>query len=89
LVPHDNIPRQIKYYLCMLTNNHNIMLFKIFKQKGKEVLINVENIVSVKADETTGKIIINSVSESNEVDGSLEEIKSILGLGPKKEVRGF
>jgi hypothetical protein len=73
----------------MLTNNHNIMLFKIFKQKGKEVLINVENIVSVKADETTGKIIINSVSESNEVDGSLEEIKSILGLGPKKEVRGF
>jgi hypothetical protein len=65
------------------------MMFKIFKQSGKDVLLNIENIVSVRADETTGKIVINSVGETNEVDGSLDEIKVMLGIGPKKEVRGF
>jgi len=64
-------------------------MFKIFKQSGKDVLLNIENIVSVRADETTGKIVINSVGETNEVDGSLDEIKVMLGIGPKKEVRGF
>jgi hypothetical protein len=65
------------------------MAFKIFKQKGKDVVINIDNVVSVKADETTGKTIIYSVNQNNEVDLSLEEVKIILGVGPKKEVRGF
>ena len=65
------------------------MAFKIFKQLGKDVIINIENIVSIKLDETSGKTVIYSVDQSNEVDISLEEIKVILGIGPKKEVRGF
>jgi hypothetical protein len=65
------------------------MAFKIFKQLGKDVIINIENIVSIKLDETSGKTVIYSVDQSNEVDISLEEIKVILGIGPKKEVHGF
>ena len=65
------------------------MAFKIFKQMGKDVIINIENIVSIKLDETSGKTVIYSVDQFNEVDMSLEEIKVILGIGPKKEVHGF
>jgi hypothetical protein len=65
------------------------MAFKIFKQLGKDVIINIENIVSIKLDETSGKTVIYSVDQSNEVDISLEEIKVILGIGPKKEVHCF
>jgi hypothetical protein len=65
------------------------MTFKIFKQMGKDVIINIENIVSIKLDETSGKTVIYSVDQFNEVDMSLEEIKVILGIGTKKEVHGF
>jgi hypothetical protein len=65
------------------------MIFKIFKNTGKDVIINIDNIISIKTDETSGKTIIYSISQSNEVDESLEEIKGIFGVGSKKEVRGF
>lgn len=65
------------------------MIFKIFKNTGKDVIINIDNIISIKTDETLGKTIIYSISQSNEVDESLEEIKGIFGVGSKKEVRGF
>ncbi len=65
------------------------MAFKIFKQMGKEVILNLENIISIKTDETSHKTVIYSVGQSNEVDGSLDEMKEIFGVGPKKEVRGF
>lgn len=65
------------------------MAFKVFKQKGKDVILNIEKIVSIKADEPTGKTIIYSTNQTNEVDGSLEEITVLLGIGPKKEVHGF
>jgi hypothetical protein len=65
------------------------MIFKIFRNTGKDVIINIDNIISIKTDETSGKTIIYSISQSNEVDESLEEIKGIFGVGSKKEVRGF
>ncbi len=65
------------------------MAFKVFKQKGKDVILNIDKIVSIKADDVTGKTIIYSTNQTNEVDGSLEEITVLLGIGPKKEVHGF
>lgn len=65
------------------------MAFKVFKQKGKDVILNIDKIVSIKADDTTGKTIIYSTNQTNEVDGSIEEITVLLGIGPKKEVHGF
>jgi hypothetical protein len=65
------------------------MIFKIFKNTGEDIIINIDNIISIKTDETSGKTIIYSISQSNEVDESLEEIKGIFGVGSKKEVRGF
>jgi hypothetical protein len=65
------------------------MTFRVFKQKGKDVIINLENIVSIKADEATQKSVIYSTTQVNEVDESLEEIKVIFGVGPKREVKGF
>lgn len=66
-----------------------MMTFRVFKQKGKDVIINLENIVSIKADEATQKSVIYSTTQVNEVDESLEEIKVIFGVGPKREVKGF
>ena len=65
------------------------MLFKIFKQNGKEVIINLDNIISIKVDETSKKVVIHSISQSNEVDESFDEIKKIFGVAPKREVKGF
>ncbi len=65
------------------------MLFKIFKQNGKDIIINLDNIVSIKFDETLKKTVIQSISQSNEVDETFDEIKRIFGVGPKREVRGF
>jgi hypothetical protein len=65
------------------------MLFKLFKQNGKEIIISFENIVSIKFDETSKKTVIHSISESNEVDETIDEIKTIFGVRPKKEVKGF
>jgi len=65
------------------------MLFKIFKQNGKDIIINLDNIISIKFDETSKKTVIHSISQSNEVDEPFEEIKTIFGVRPKKEVKGF
>lgn len=65
------------------------MTLKIFKQSGKDVIINIDNIVSIKADETSGKTVIFSVGQTNKVDLSIEEVKVMLGIGLKKEIRGF
>jgi len=64
------------------------MVFKVFKQAGKEVIFNLDNIVFIKMDEATKKTVIFSNTHSNEVDVSLEEIKEILGAKPMKEI-GF
>jgi hypothetical protein len=65
------------------------MLFKLFKQNGKDIIVSFENIVSIKFDETSKKTVIHSISQSNEVDETFEEIKTIFGVRPKKEVKGF
>lgn len=65
------------------------MLFKIFKQNGKDVIINLDNIISIKTDETSKKTVIYSSTQTNEIDESFEDIKYLFGVGPKKEVRGF
>jgi hypothetical protein len=65
------------------------MTFRVFKQMGKDVIINLQNIVSVKTDETSKKTVIYSTNQINEVDETLEEIKIIFGVGPKREVKGF
>jgi|BarGraIncu01122A_1022018.scaffolds.fasta_scaffold334344_1 hypothetical protein len=65
------------------------MLFKLFKQNGKDIIVSFENIVSIKFDETSKKTVIHSISHSNEVDESFDEIKTIFGVRPKKEIKGF
>jgi prefoldin subunit 5 len=65
------------------------MMFKIFKHKGIDVIINIDNIVSIKADETSGKTIIQSIGQSIEVDESFDEVKLLFGVGPKKQIKGF
>lgn len=65
------------------------MIFKIFKQNGKDVIINLDNILSIKQDEASKKTVIYSTNQTNVVDESFEDIKYIFGVGPKKEVRGF
>ena len=64
------------------------MVFKVFKQGGKDVIFNLENIVFIRVDEATKKTIIFSTTHSNEVDASLEDVKKILGAKPMKEI-GF
>ena len=66
-----------------------MMTFRVFKQSGKDVIINLENIVAIKADEATKKTVIYSTNQVNEVDETLEEIKVLFGVGPKREVKGF
>ena len=70
-------------------NNYIMMTFRVFKQMGKDVIINLENIVSVKTDETSKRTVIYSTNQVNEVDETLDEIKIIFGVGPKREVKGF
>lgn len=65
------------------------MIFKMFKQKGRDVIINIDNIVSIKADETTGKTIIQSIGQSYEVDEPFDQVKLSFGVGPKREIKGF
>lgn len=65
------------------------MAFKVFKQQGKEIIINLDQIVFVKADEVSKKTVIYSTAHTNEIDATLEEIKTLLGVAPKKEIRGF
>jgi hypothetical protein len=74
-----------------LYSNHknNAMIFKVFKQMGKDVIINIDQIVTVKVDEVSQKTVIYSTTHFTEVDASLDEVKIVLGIGPKKEVRGF
>jgi hypothetical protein len=65
------------------------MIFKVFKQMGKDVIINVDNIVSVKQDEISKKAVIYSTNQVNEVDESWDELKYFFGVGKKKEIKGF
>lgn len=77
----------IKYffdYLYILIIIHNKMAFKVFKQMGKDVIINIENIVYIKVDDVSKKSVVYSTTLINEVDESLEEIEVMLGIGPKK-----
>jgi prefoldin subunit 5 len=62
------------------------MLFKVFKQKGNEIIINLDNIVFINRDSSTKGTIIYSVTHSNVVDESFEEVKKMLGSGPAKEM---
>lgn len=62
------------------------MVFKVFKQTGKEIIINLDNIVFVSADSSTNGTIIYSITHSNVVDESFEEVKKMLGAGPVKEM---
>ncbi len=65
------------------------MIFKIFKQKGKDVIINIDNVILIKTSETTGKTVIHSIGELIEVDDPFDEVKLVFGVGPKKEIKGF
>lgn len=64
------------------------MIFKVFKQMGKEIIINLDNIVFIGTDASTKGTIIYSATHSNVVDESFEEVKKILGAGRAREV-GF
>lgn len=55
---------------------------------GKEIIINLDNIVFIGTDASTKGTIIYSATHSNVVDESFEEVKKILGAGRAREV-GF
>ena len=59
------------------------MAFKVFKQMGKDVIINIESIVFVQLDEISKKNRVYLATHSIEVNESLEEIKVMLGVGSK------
>ena len=62
------------------------MVFKIFKQKGKDIIINLDNVVFIGTDDSTSGTVIYSTDHSNVVDESFEEVKKILGVGQSREV---
>lgn len=62
------------------------MIFKVFKQKGKELIINLDKIVFISTDESTKGTIIYSTTHSNVVDESFEKVKEMLGAGQSKEM---
>lgn len=64
------------------------MVFKTFKQAGREIIINLENVVFISMDTTSNKTIIYSTTHTNEVDVTFEEVKKMLGAARGKEV-GF
>jgi hypothetical protein len=59
------------------------MAFKVFKQMGKDVIINIESISFVQMDEVTKINRVYLATHSIEVNESLEEIKVMLGVGSK------
>ncbi len=62
------------------------MVFKIFKQKGKDIIINLDNVVFIGTDDSTSGTVIYSTDHSNVVDESFEEVKKILGVGQSREM---
>jgi hypothetical protein len=62
------------------------MIFKVFKQTGKEIIINLDKIVFISKDESSNKTIIYSTTHSNVVDEAFEEVRKMLGAGPSKEM---
>lgn len=66
-----------------INQNTGKMAFKVFKQMGKDVIINIESIAFVQMDPISKKNRIYLPTTSIEVDESLEEFKVILGISPK------
>lgn len=62
------------------------MVFKVFRQLGKEIIINLDNIVFISTDLSTKGTIIYSITHSNVVDETFEEVRKMLGAGPAKEM---
>jgi uncharacterized protein YlzI (FlbEa/FlbD family) len=62
------------------------MIFKVFKQQGKEVILNLDKIVFINTDATSKGTIIYSTTHTNVVDESFEEVKKMLGAGQSKEM---
>jgi hypothetical protein len=65
------------------------MTFKIFKLNGADVIINLESIDFIRLDENSGKTVVYCSTHFTQVDESVEKIKEILGIGPKKSSSGF
>lgn len=62
------------------------MVFKVFKQMGKEIIINLDKIVFISTDPSTHGTIIYSTTHSNVVDESFEDVRKMLGAGGGKEM---
>lgn len=62
------------------------MVFKVFKQTGKAIIINLDKVVFISKDPSTQGTIIYSTTHSNVVDESFEEVRKMLGAGPAKEM---
>lgn len=73
----------------LITNQKSyIMNFKLFKSKGKEVLIDVDKIIVVNFDSENGLTTINCTDHVIvTVDDSVEEIKDKIGI--KRTTGGF
>ena len=57
------------------------MNFKLFKSKGKEVLIDIDKIVVVSIDSENGLTTINCIDQVIvTVDDSVDEIKEKIGI---------
>jgi hypothetical protein len=57
------------------------MNFRLFKSKGKEVLIDIDKIVVVNIDSENGLSIINCIDQVIvTVDDSVDEIKEKIGI---------
>lgn len=70
----------------VIFKNQYIMMFKVFKQMGKEIILNLDKIVFISTDVSTEGTIIYSTTHSNVVDESFEEVRKILGAGQSKEM---
>lgn len=57
------------------------MNFKVFKQEGKEIIINLELITHINYDNSTKKVcLLGSPATCFCVDASFEDVKKMLNL---------
>jgi len=57
------------------------MKFKLFKQEGKEIIINLDLITHIMYDNTTKKVcLLGSPSTCFYVDASMDDVKKMLNL---------